>query len=119
MIYYLFLIQTFLMYVSCVNKVEKILIFNDMHLNENFLKDHCPASNCTDLGYKGEDYSQLTDSPEILIDTVLDRAKANVEANNEKIMAIIITGDFVVHDFMKNITDANTTALIAEKMAKL
>lgn len=72
----IFIITCVLMCVNCNLDLHKILIFNDMHLNENYLKDHCNVSNCTDLGYKGEDYHNLTDSPGTLIDTVLDRAKS-------------------------------------------
>ena len=118
MMFYLFLIQV-LSFVQCKEPLHKILIFNDMHLNPNFTTNHCPLTNCTDLGYKGEDWKNLTDSPLKLIQTVLARAKSQVDANNEKIEAIVITGDFVVHDFYKH--DFNTTdpAEYDKKMAML
>ena len=107
MLIYLYFIQTLLTFVVCKGDVHKILVFNDMHLNPNFTTNHCPWSNCTDLGYKGEEYPELTDSPSLLIDTVLDRAKSQVEANEEKVEAIIITGDFIVHDFMKTVNTSD------------
>ena len=74
---------------------SKILVFNDIHFDPNITSSlSCIYMNCSDLGILDH-----TDSPLKLIETIFDKAKSEIESSGETLNAIIISGDFIKHNF--------------------
>ena len=75
-------------------KKHKFLVLNDIHYNPN-ITSACTYGDCEDLGYYGYDWKNQNtgDSPLALIEQVLNRAAKN------KYDAILISGDFIKHNF--------------------
>ena len=75
-------------YIQC----QKFIVLNDIHFAPNLTETlHCNWGSCTDLGVKGNH----TDSPLALITYVLDQVPKTIG----EIDGVIITGDFVRHDY--------------------
>ena len=84
----LFVLQAVFAYSD--KKGYRFLVLNDLHYNPN-LTTKCDIGYCTTKGVYGQD------SPMELIELVLDNAKETVV--DEKIDGILISGDYICHDY--------------------
>lgn len=78
--------------VNAINVGDyNILVMNDIHYDTNYTYDEsgCYYGHCLKYGKYGED------SPWDLIEAVVDRAAQE----NQNVDAVIITGDFIKHDY--------------------
>lgn len=87
LVHCLFLMKVSSIYVGDYN----ILVMNDIHYNTNWTYNSsgCYLGTCLEYGIYGED------SPWALIEAVVERAAEE----NQNVDGIVITGDFIMHDF--------------------
>ena len=76
--------------LSTTASALRLLQINDVHVNLNY-NYSCSFPICLDLG------NYAMDAPIKLVDTVLGDAKYYYDTYSEKIDAVMIAGDFVVH----------------------